>query len=152
MILLIASALAAVVPAQAVPAQAVPAQAVTTPVPRLDVAQYDSPGKDTRTNESVNAEWVALVNESAKPVAIKGWSIREQGGRVYTFGAVTIAAKAKLRLHTGRGTDTATDRYWNSGNYLWNNTGDTATLRDPTGSAVDTCTWTQKANRTQVPC
>ncbi|WP_433833063.1 lamin tail domain-containing protein [Actinoplanes sp. CA-015351] len=154
MIPIIATALAAAVLPVAVPVAVpvAPAQAVTTPVPRLDVAQYDSPGKDTRTHESLNAEWVSLVNESAKPVAIKGWTIREQGGRVYTFGTVTIAAKAKLWLHTGRGTDTATVKYWNSGNYLWNNTGDTATMRDPTGRVVDTCTWDQKANRTQFPC
>lgn len=29
--------------------------------------------------------------------------------------------------------------YWGSGNYIWNNTGDTATLRNASGKTVDTC-------------
>ncbi|WP_127554515.1 lamin tail domain-containing protein [Actinoplanes sp. OR16] len=150
MMLLTAAALTAVVAPLGV-VQGDPA-AVTTPVPRLDVAQYDSPGKDTRSAESLNAEWISLVNDGAKPVSITGWSIREQGGRAYTFGVATIAAKGRIWLHTGRGADTATHRYWNSGNYLWNNPGDTATLRDTTGKITDTCEWTQKTGRTQVTC
>ncbi|MEU4689419.1 lamin tail domain-containing protein [Actinoplanes sp. NPDC023714] len=136
----------------AIVAPMTPAHAATTPVPRLDVAQYDAPGTDTRAADSLNAEWISLVNDGGKPVSVTGWSIREQGGRVYTFGAVTIAAKGRLWLHTGRGADTGEHRYWNSGNHLWNNTGDEATLRDPAGRVTDTCAWTRQANRTRVAC
>jgi hypothetical protein len=141
------------VPVLGAPVFGAPAHAVTTPVPRLDIAQYDSPGADTRTADSLNAEWISLVNDSASPVAVNRWTVREQGGRSYTFGSgATIAAKGRLWLHTGRGADTATHKYWNSGNYLWNNTGDAATLRDAGGRTVDTCSWSGQRNRTQVAC
>jgi hypothetical protein len=47
-----------------------------------------------------------------------------------------------VTVHTGKGTNGkpgAADRYWGSGNYIWNNTGDTATLRSATGKTINTC-------------
>jgi hypothetical protein len=42
--------------------------------------------------------------------------------------------------------------YWGSGNYIWNNTGDTATLRNASGKTLDTCSWTYKSGRAWVGC
>ncbi|MEU8242515.1 lamin tail domain-containing protein [Actinoplanes missouriensis] len=132
-------------------AVASPAQAA--PALRFHSAQYDSPGKDTRSNKSRNAEWIALVNTGKKAVNLKGWSIKEKGGRVYTFGSVSIPAKGgKIYLHTGKGTNTKTHVYWNSGNYIWNNTGDKATLRKPDKKTQDTCSWGNKKGRTKIAC
>ena len=123
------------------------------PALRFHSTQYDSPGKDTRSNKSRNAEWISLVNTGKKAVNLKGWSIKEKGGRVYTFGAVSIPAKGgKITLHTGDGTDTKKHVYWNSGNYIWNNTGDKATLRKPNKKAYDTCEWGNKKGRSKIAC
>ncbi|WP_221321935.1 lamin tail domain-containing protein [Actinoplanes sp. L3-i22] len=130
---------------------AAPAPAAT-PALRFLAAQYDSPGTDTRSNASLNAEWIQLVNTGSTAVSLTGWRIVDTS-RTYTFGAVTIAGRGgTVTLHTGKGTDTATVRYWNSGNYVWNNTGDTATLRTAAGQVHDTCTWKQQAGRTKVSC
>ena len=43
------------------------------------------------------------------------------------------------------GANTQTDRYWGKSWYVWNNTGDTATLRDTTGHLLDQCTYTGKS-------
>ena len=40
---------------------------------------------------------------------------------------------------------TSHDLYWGSGAYIWNNTGDTATLRTASGSTRDTCTYVPKS-------
>ncbi len=145
----IASALA--VAAAGVLAVTAPAQAAT-PTLRFYAVQYDSPGKDTRSNASLNAEWIQLVNTGSKAVSLKGWKIVDKS-KTYTFGSVTIAGKGgKVTLHTGKGTNTKTSLYWNSGNYVWNNTGDTATLRTSAGKVHDTCTWKQKTGRTKISC
>lgn len=130
-----------------------PAEAAT-PTLRFHGAQYDSPGKDTRSNASLNAEWISLINTGSKAVNLKGYTIRDKSNHVYTIrDNVTIAAKGgRFWLKTGKGKATARTRYWGSGNYVWNNTGDTAYLRKPNGSTVDTCSWKSKSGRTWVGC
>ena len=132
-------------------AAAGPARAAE-PVPRFLDTQYDSPGTDTRTDASLNAEWITLVNEGPTAIDLKGWKVAD-ASRTYAFGNVTIAARGgKVRLHTGKGVDTATQVYWGSGNHVWNNTGDTATLVDRAGKVRDVCVWESKARRTYVAC
>ena len=127
--------------------------AAATPSLRFHSIQYDSPGKDTRTNASLNAEYVVLVNTGAKAVNLKGYTVRDAAGKKYTFGSVSIAGKGgKVYLHTGKGSNTKKHRYWNSGNYIWNNTGDKATLRNAKGKTVDTCSYGNKSGRTKIAC
>ena len=129
------------------------APAAAAPSLRFHGAQYDSPGKDTRSNKSLNAEWISLVNSGSKAVNLKGYTIRDASNHVFTFGTTTIAAKGgRVWVHTGKGTKTAKNVYWGSGNYVWNNTGDTARLRNAAGKALDSCSWKSKKNRTWVAC
>ena len=101
---------------------------------------------------SLNKEWIALVNTGSKAVNLSGWKIVDKS-RTYTFGNVTLAGRGgKIYLHTGTGTNTKAHLYWGSGNYVWNNTGDTATLKTKAGKTHDTCTWGNKAGRTKIAC
>jgi hypothetical protein len=52
-----------------------------------------------------------------------------------------LKSGASLRVHTGKGTNTATDKYWKLTGYVWNNTGDKATLKNRAGTIIDTCRW-----------
>ena len=45
-----------------------------------------------------------------------------------------------MTVHTGPGTNTATALYWGLGSSVWNNTGDTATLKRPDGSVISSMT------------
>ena len=105
--------------------------------------QYDSPGSDTRTNRQLNAEWFVLKNVSGRRVNLKGWSVRDRTGYTYRFSSTFyLRAGATVKVHTGRGTNTAGHRYWGRGWYVWNNTGDKATLRNGAGTLKDSCAWT----------
>ena len=103
---------------------------------------YNSPGTDTGSNSSLNAEWVRLYNTSSSKISLTNWTLRDAAGHVFKFATYTLGAHSYVKIHTGHGTRTQTDRYWNQNWYIWNNTGDTATLRDSGGGTVDSCRYT----------
>lgn len=118
------------------------AAAATSPV-RIVKVQYDSPGTDNRSSASLNAEYVVVKNTSTTNQVLTGWTLRDKQNHVYTFPTYTLGAGKSVTVRTGKGTATSTNRYYNSGNYIWNNTGDSAILRTKSGSQVSVCTWTK---------
>jgi hypothetical protein len=46
-----------------------------------------------------------------------------------------------VKLHSGKGSNTSSNLYWDRGWYVWNNDGDKAILRSSSGTLTDTCTW-----------
>ncbi len=124
-----------IVPLSAGPAEAAPAV-------RFSSVQYDSPGTDTGSNTSLNGEWIKVTNYSSSAKSLSGWTIRDITGYTYRFPqGYRLGAGKTVQLHTGAGGNTASDRYWGRGSYVWNNTGDKATLKSGSGTVVHTCKW-----------
>jgi hypothetical protein len=121
---------------------ALPATASAAPAVQFGLIQYDGPGTDDGSNESLNAEFVVIKNVSGQKVRLEGFSVRDAQGRTFTFPAMRLRAGRIVRLHTGSGTNGPRHVYWRQSNYVWNNGGDTATLRNAAGRVVDTCAWT----------
>lgn len=138
---IVAAAVTAVAAAGTVVGLQATAGAAYVPPLRIMKVQYDSPGTDTRSNASLNAEWVLLRNVSLKPINIVGWTLRDAQNHVYTFGSLVLGSGKTVYVHTGKGTNATGHSYWNSGNYIWNNDGDKAILRNPK-AVTQTCTWT----------
>lgn len=118
---------------------------------------YDSPGVDTGTNASLNAERVVLKNTSRVRVNLHGWSLRDTSRHIYVFtGTYYLRAGRTVVIHTGRGADYGRHRYWDRRFYVWNNTTDTAVLRGPAGGLKDLCTYTgpndQRAGGAAIAC
>ncbi|MET8689596.1 lamin tail domain-containing protein [Streptomyces sp. NPDC004732] len=107
----------------------------------LGTIQYDSPGRDTRSNSSLNAEWVNIHNNSRSAVQLKGYKLKDNTGYTYTFGSYKIGAGKTVKVRTGKGSNASGVRYWGRTNYVWNNTGDKARLIKPSGSQLDSCSW-----------
>jgi hypothetical protein len=129
---------------------AAPAQAAT-PAVLISKVYYNSPGTDNRSNASLNAEWVRLTNKKSYTINLKNWTLRDRSGHVYRFGSYNLGPGRNVYVHTGHGTNGKPDaqhRYWNSGTYIWNNTGDTAYVRNASGSLVDSCSWGSKGSYT----
>jgi hypothetical protein len=118
-----------------------PAPAGTTS-PSITAIYFDSPGSDTGSNKSLNAEWVRIKNIAHHRKALTGWTLRNASGHRYRFQTFHLAAGAAVKVHTGRGTNTAANLYWRADKYIWNNGGDTATLKDANGNRIDTCHYT----------
>lgn len=105
---------------------------------------FDSPGSDTGSNTSLNGEWVQIKNTSGSAVSLQGWILKDASNHKYVFPNVKIGAGKYMKIHTGKGTDTASNKYQGRRAYVWNNTSDTATLTKASGTKVDSCSWTTR--------
>src|SRR5689334_2416532 len=133
-------------------AVAMPAEAAT-PNLQFHLIQFDSPSNpDTNANSSVNGEFVRIYNNSTFAARLDRFTIKDANGYTYTFPAHVIGAKKTVYVHTGKGTNgrkpdgtpDSSRLYQGRGWHIWNNPGDTATLRSSSGRVYDTCKWTSR--------
>jgi len=82
---------------------------------------------DDRANR--NDEYVVFENTDSSTLDLSGWTVTDAADHTVPDGT-TLAPGEPLTLHTGSGDDTASDRYWGSGSPIWNNGGDTVTVRN----------------------
>ena len=136
----IATAAVALVVAASTVVSAPPAAA--TPWWSITKIYFDSPGRDTGSNTSVNAEYVIIRNNTTVTHALTGYVLSDASSHRYTFGSYSLTPGAVVYVHTGKGTNSPHVRYWGLGYYIWNNTGDRATLRTGTGSFAASCSYT----------
>jgi hypothetical protein len=122
--------------------QSIPAAVATGHRIQIREIYYNSPGPDTGSNASLNAEWVELHNTSSTKISLRNWTLRDAAGHVFVFHRYSLGGHRYVKIHTGHGNGTRTDRYWNRNWYIWNNTGDTAKLEDNHGGRVDSCSYT----------
>jgi hypothetical protein len=116
------------------------AQAAPPPVV-INKIYYNSPGADRGSNASLNAEWVQLHNTMGHRVTLTHWRLRDRAGHIYRFGTYRLKAHGYVKIHTGTGSNTQTNRYWGHSGYIWNNDGDTATLKDANGNVRSRCSY-----------
>ncbi|WP_424016222.1 lamin tail domain-containing protein (plasmid) [Halorientalis pallida] len=87
--------------------------------------------------DNLNDEYVVFENTGGEPLELSGWTVSDAADHTYTFpSGFTLDPGAEVTVHTGSGQDTATDLYWDSGSPIWNNGGDTVTVRDDAGNIV----------------
>lgn len=86
--------------------------------------------------ESPEGEMVILHN-SREAVNLKGWTLTNSRGDVYTFPDFPFARGMSLALHTEEGKDTTTDLYWGRETAAWHKGDDKATLADAEQRVVD---------------
>lgn len=85
----------------------------------------------------LEGEYVQLVNQGTETVSLDNWSLTDRIGHIYRFSDFSLGPSEGVKLWTRIGTDTKTDLYWRHIVPIWNNTGDTATLRDQYGRIVN---------------
>lgn len=108
---------------------------------RISAVQYDSPGTDRGGNKSLNAEWVRITNKSSTRKKLTGWTLRDTSRHVYRFGSFSLGPGKSVRIHTGKGKNTATNRYQGRSWYVWNNDGDKAILKNSHGTTQSVRSW-----------
>jgi len=97
-------------------------------------SQFNAPGND---HDNLNEEYVCFENQGVEPANMADAHVRDEADCTYDFPPFTLAAGGRVKLHTGWGTDTATDLYWGRSSAVWNNGGDTVYLYDADWNLVD---------------
>jgi P pilus assembly chaperone PapD len=104
--------------------------------------QYDSPGRDTGSNASLNREYVRVRNSTMRTVNMYRWHVRNARGDEYRFRSnFYLRPGETVTIRTGKGRNTDTTRYWGRTRYVWHNTRDRAYLRTPSGALMHSCSW-----------
>jgi micrococcal nuclease len=101
----------------------------------LKIAQveYNPPGDDTL---DLNQEYLVFLVLATG--SLRGYAIEDESGKRFDFPGRVYQKGQTITLHSGRGTDTATDLYWGvRGSAIWNNDGDTVKVLDPQGRIVE---------------
>lgn len=96
--------------------------------------RYDAQGDDS---QNLNDEWIRIRNDGDEVIDLTGWGIKdESASNRFTFpSGFTLSPGARVTVHSGCGNDTDTALYWcSTGSAIWNNSGDTAFITDPSGN------------------
>jgi endonuclease YncB( thermonuclease family) len=99
--------------------------------------EADAPGDD---NTNLNGEWVDISNQGSTTAGLTGWVLKDDSSsHRYRFPeGFTLAPGSTVRVYSGCGNDSAAELYWcNRDSAVWNNSGDTAFLLDPSGNIHD---------------
>ena len=98
--------------------------------------EYSPPGSD------LDGEYVLIENQGVGSQDMTGWTLGDVQSHAYFFPTdFILAGEASVRVWTKSGTDVATDLYWGLDDPVWGNSGDTASLRDHTGTVIDSFGW-----------
>ncbi|KAF5414772.1 MAG: hypothetical protein C5S48_07805 [Candidatus Methanogaster sp.] len=109
--------------------------AATGANPMILAAQFDAPGSE---RDNLNGEWVKIKNIGNMPIDMSGWKLSDEQNHVYNFpNGFELSSGTIVKIHTGTGTNTQTELYWGEKSPIWNNDGDTATLKDKKGRIID---------------
>jgi hypothetical protein len=98
-------------------------QTSLTPMPvGVDIVSVQGAG-------SVGDEILIVQNLGSEAIVLTDWYLNDEQAGVYIFPQLTLFPAGTVRVHTGDGTDTASDLYWGSGSPAWSS-GDLAVLYD----------------------
>ena len=101
----------------------------------------------------MNQEFFTIRNISTRPINLSGFRVLDVANHVFVFPrGYVLAGRTTAIVRTGKNRNRALTLYWNQGNYIWNNTGDTARFQTPAGKTFDTCTYKAVTGRARVAC
>lgn len=89
---------------------------------------------------NATAEWVQIRNFGAADLNMDGWTLSDASSHIYGFTDFNLSAGGYVKVRSGSGgsgANNATDLYWTTST-IWNDAGDTATLKDSSGRIVTT--------------
>ena len=136
----------AVAPSGASPGGTVVSASPNTSPVKISTIYFDPPGPDQNSKRRLNQERVVICNSGPVTRSVAKWKLSDRDGHVYRLSSVSLPAGRCLVVHTGRGVNSGRDLYWDSDQYVWDNTGDRATLRNRQGQVVDRCRYGKSAN------
>ena len=106
-----------------------------TPSANVRIASilYNPDGSD------VDGEYVEIENQGNSAQDMNGWTLSDISSITFTFPDFTLDAGGRVYVWVKAGTNDSSNLFWGRGSSVWNNTGDTANLKDESGIMIDSC-------------
>ncbi len=83
------------------------------------------------------ADEYVLIKNLGDAINLRAYTLGDESGKIFVLPAKQIEKNAFYKIYTGCGVDTPEIHYLcNTASAIWNNSGDTAYLRDPFGELV----------------
>jgi competence protein ComEC len=86
-------------------------------------------------------EYVDIQNQESFSIQLQGWTLRDAASHIYTFPNYVMQSGQVCRVYTNQNHPEWCGFNYGSGSAIWNNSGDTAYLRDGNGTLIDTYTY-----------
>ncbi|WP_336000858.1 lamin tail domain-containing protein [Halorientalis halophila] len=94
----------------------------------------DAEGHD---GQNLNDEYVVFENRGEETLDLSGWTVSDEADHRYMFADGTaLAPDEQVTLRTGSGTNSGDTLYWGQSQPVWNNGGDTVTVRAANGTVM----------------
>jgi endonuclease YncB( thermonuclease family) len=108
------------------------------------------------TKDDPSPSYVRIVNLSNATITLAGYALSSEGGQSYIFPDVSVDPGYTIIVAGGSESDGVKSRgqlvvHWPVQDSVWNPAEDTAFLKDPTGSLVDTFHYKGKRVRKSAP-
>ena len=81
----------------------------------------------------IQFEAVTLKNTGKNAVDLAGWSLRDAGGKQFTFPAFTVFPGGAFQVYSRSGVNTSLELYWGQPTAVWSS-GTSVLLYDPSGT------------------
>ena len=124
----------------------------TSPVPVFVPKSQQEPGSSTTGGnpassgdiqivsvvgaDNLGAEVIILRYLGEGQVDLGNWQIRDEDGNTFLFPSIALVKGGAVQIHTGAGTNTVVDLYWNMTAPIWES-GETASLYDASGKLIE---------------
>jgi hypothetical protein len=89
------------------------------------------------TGSSEPDEYVEIRNDDSSPIQLNNWTLEDEEHHVFKFPPFVIQPNQTCRIYTNEYHPEWCGFRYESGSAIWNNGGDTATLRDANGTLID---------------
>lgn len=87
------------------------------------------------------SEWIEIINTDENPVELTGWTIEDSSNNMFVLPEFTLQPGTTVRIYSGAAYTSCTASQaslcWKASS-IWNDSGDTATLKDSDGNTVST--------------
>lgn len=119
--------------------------ATSTPTPTPDAEPTPTPDPDTgllvaevsAEGDTLYDEYLVFQNAGDLPLDLSGWRVKDEDGNTHTFGdGVELGNGESLALHSSKGTQTESDRFWWADSEVWDDGGETIYVYDERGQMV----------------
>lgn len=86
--------------------------------------------------DNVEEEYLTFRNTGDEALNLSGWVVENEDGQRFVFpDGFILDSGQNVTVHSGRGSDTETDVYWDATNVVWDD-GDTITVKTADGREV----------------